>query len=376
MKIVYISNSIIPSRTANSIHVMKMCQAFADNGHEVVLLAPDDKLRYESNVNNIFEYYGVKENFTIKKLWYPNSKGKSLIYSMGIFIYLLLNKSFDLSYGRFVNGCYISSILGIKTMFESHVPIWNRKFLDKYFFARLIKSKYFLYLIVISNVLKEEYIKNTTLTDTDIIVAHDGADEVQDFNKKFKLNGKKIALKIGYIGSLYNGKGMEIISKLSYCKLDNVEFHIVGGSEEELSLWRHQCFSDNTFFYGFIPQGSTFTFVNAFDICILPNQKKVQILNSLTKDNEIGEYTSPLKLFQYMSHKKAIIASDIKVLKEVLNSDNSIICSVNDIEQWIDAIDILKNEQVRTTLGTKAYEDFKSHYTWKIRAKNVIEKIV
>ena len=43
MKILYISNSIIPSRTANSIHVMKMCQAFADNGHEVILLAPDKK---------------------------------------------------------------------------------------------------------------------------------------------------------------------------------------------------------------------------------------------------------------------------------------------------------------------------------------------
>mgnify|MGYP001195289087 FL=1 len=47
MKILYISNSIIPSRTANSIHVMKMCQAFADNGHEVILLAPDKKKKYE-----------------------------------------------------------------------------------------------------------------------------------------------------------------------------------------------------------------------------------------------------------------------------------------------------------------------------------------
>ena len=41
MKILYISKSSIPSRTANSIHVMKMCQAFADNGHEVVLLDVD-----------------------------------------------------------------------------------------------------------------------------------------------------------------------------------------------------------------------------------------------------------------------------------------------------------------------------------------------
>jgi hypothetical protein len=43
MKILYISNSTIPSRTANSIHVIKMCHAFADNGHEVILLAPDKK---------------------------------------------------------------------------------------------------------------------------------------------------------------------------------------------------------------------------------------------------------------------------------------------------------------------------------------------
>ena len=47
MRILYISKSVIPSRTANSIHVMKMCQALADNGHEVILLAPNLKNQYE-----------------------------------------------------------------------------------------------------------------------------------------------------------------------------------------------------------------------------------------------------------------------------------------------------------------------------------------
>ena len=60
MRILYISKSIIPSRTANSIHVMKMCQALSDNGHDVVLLAPHQKNQYEKGVNNIYEYYGVK----------------------------------------------------------------------------------------------------------------------------------------------------------------------------------------------------------------------------------------------------------------------------------------------------------------------------
>ena len=50
MKIAYISKSFIPSRTANSIHVMKMCSALAENGHEVTLLAPNFK-----NVNLIYD---------------------------------------------------------------------------------------------------------------------------------------------------------------------------------------------------------------------------------------------------------------------------------------------------------------------------------
>ena len=63
MKILYISKSIIPSRAANSIHVMKMCQAFADNGHDVILLAPDIKNKFETGVQDLYDYYGVKKKF-------------------------------------------------------------------------------------------------------------------------------------------------------------------------------------------------------------------------------------------------------------------------------------------------------------------------
>lgn len=93
MKLIYISNSIIPSRMANSIHVMKMCQALADNGHEVVLLAPDRKEKYENNIDDIYEYYGVKKNFYIKKLFFPNIKGGAILYTLAIFFFLYLIKN-------------------------------------------------------------------------------------------------------------------------------------------------------------------------------------------------------------------------------------------------------------------------------------------
>ena len=101
MKILYISKSIIPSRSANSIHVMKMCQAFSENGHQVVLLAPEIKNKYEANIKDIYNYYGVKKNFKIKKLWHPNLKFGAILYTLSIFFYLILNKKFSLVYGRF-----------------------------------------------------------------------------------------------------------------------------------------------------------------------------------------------------------------------------------------------------------------------------------
>ena len=93
-RVLYVSKSIIPSRTANSIHVMKMCQAFADNGHEVVLLAPNLKNKYESDIEDIYEYYGVKKNFKIKKLWHPDIIGGAIVYTISNFIYILFNKNF------------------------------------------------------------------------------------------------------------------------------------------------------------------------------------------------------------------------------------------------------------------------------------------
>ena len=91
MKILYISKSNIPSKSANSIHVMKMCQAFSNNGHQVVLLAPNNIDQYEKNVKNIYRYYGVKKIFKIKKIWHPNLKSGVIIYLLGIFfIYFLI----------------------------------------------------------------------------------------------------------------------------------------------------------------------------------------------------------------------------------------------------------------------------------------------
>ena len=373
MKILYISKSIIPSRTANSIHVIKMCQALADNGHEVVLLAPDVKDQYEADVNDIYEYYGVRKNFEIKKLWHPGIKVGAFLYTLSIFFYLCINKKFNLVYGRFLHGCYVATLLQNKVIFESHAPIFNNKNHRLTVFNKLIKNKYFKKMVVISQALKNMYLENGYLNDSKIQVAHDGADEVTNFNSKIELLGGKDNLKVGYVGHLYKGKGMEVIASMANKLDEDVEIHIIGGLEKDITHWKNKIIGRNIHFYGFIPHKKVSNYINALDVCLLPNQKIVFAHGSdSSKDNiNISTFTSPLKLFEYMSHKKPIIASDLPVIREVLNERNSILVKYDDIKLWISSIQKLKNLKKRESIANQALSDFYS-YTWKNRALLVI----
>ncbi|WP_066161423.1 glycosyltransferase family 4 protein [Aliarcobacter skirrowii] len=372
MKIVYISNSIIPSRTANSIHVMKMCQAFADNGHEVVLLAPNRYKEYENGVDDVYEYYGVRKNFEIKKLWWLYIKGSSFIYSLAIFFYFLFNKKPDIVYGRFLHGCYVATLFKRKVIFESHAPIYEKKSYELKLFENLIKSKYFQKLVVISQALKNMYLENGYLSDNKIQVAHDGADEVVDFETKAELLGDKDSLKVAYVGHLYKGKGIEVIALIADKVGIDVEFHIIGGLEKDIKFWKEKINSENVFFYGFVPQKEVGGYINALDVCLLPNQKVVLPHGAKDNSHNISDFTSPLKMFEYMAHKKAIVCSDIPVLREVLNEKNSILVDAENSKEWIQAIERLKNNELRQKLSQKAYGDFTCQYSWTRRSKEVI----
>jgi hypothetical protein len=68
MKIACISASRIPSTTANSMQVMKVCQALHQLGHDVHLFVPQNEKR--QNNTDIPSLYGLKLIFPIT--WLPS----------------------------------------------------------------------------------------------------------------------------------------------------------------------------------------------------------------------------------------------------------------------------------------------------------------
>jgi len=69
LNISYISLCSIPSKTAQSIGTMKLCEAFTANGHKVSLFVKN-KFWEKKVVHDcmIWEYYGIRNQFDIIKL--------------------------------------------------------------------------------------------------------------------------------------------------------------------------------------------------------------------------------------------------------------------------------------------------------------------
>lgn len=369
MKIVYLSTSTIPSRTANSIHVMKMCQAFAKNGHGVILFAPDNRAGREPGIEDVFSFYGVEKCFEIKYFPLLPVKGKGLIYG-----FLAAQKAKllhpDLVYGRDLPGCFFTSLLNMQVAFESHAPIEG--IIYCWIFRRLIRRAVFKKLVVITLALKEYYSERYPLLSANIIVAPDGADPVSENAEPIVFPNKGKKLQVGYVGHLYSGRGVEVIFQLAE-RCPWADFHVIGGTDQDIDTFRIQVASFvNLHIHGFKQPREAERYRIGCDVLLAPYQQKVSVAGDGVTTTE--KWMSPLKIFEYMAAGKAIICSNMPVLHEILEDGrNAILCLPQDIDAWEKSLEFLwKNEEMRFQLGENAKLDFIRNYTWNSRVQKVL----
>lgn len=368
MRIVYIATSIIPSRTANSIHVMKMCQAFAQNGHEVTLIVPDWKEGVEPGIEDVYEFYGVEECFEIEFIPRYLIKGGGLLFG-----YQAARKSKqlepDLVYGRALFGCFFSSLLKLPMAFETHAPL--HKVINIWIFRKLIRMPSFQKLVVITHALEKNYSNSFALTLDMIHVAPDGADPLSEdvVPIQYPNIGKKVH--VGYIGHLYSGRGIDIIQKLAE-RCPYADFHVIGGTEQDIEAYTKQTeFLHNLYIYGFMHPSVVDQYRLGCDILLAPYQKRVSVAGG---GGNTVDWMSPLKIFEYMAAGKAIISSDLPVLREVLEDGrNALLCDSEDIDSWEKAIQYLSEDpEFRKQLGQNAQSDLIQKYSWQTRAQSII----
>jgi len=371
-KLIYISNTRLPSEKANTYQSMVMCEAFS-KFCEVEFWYPIRRNTPEmSKVNSVFEFYNVKPIFKLKKIYSMdlrilhnyNQKIWFLLqnssFSINYLIQLILEKESSIIFTRDMIGLYFLSyakklgILKNRVYFEAH--IFSKKI------AKLVKNVNGL--VVINNYLKKLYeekgIKN-------ILVAHDGVKLEEYNNINYKSPSDKIK-NVVYIGNLFEWKGVYTLAESMKYMDNNVRLLIVGGSDDTLPKFREYIEKNNINnidLIGFVSKKDTLKYIEIADVLVLPNSSK----------DKMSYYTSPLKLFEYMASKRVIVASRLPSIKEVLeDKKNAILFEPDNPKDLADKIKwCLENDT--TTIVKQAYKDVQE-YTWDKRAGKIINWIL
>jgi len=367
-KLVYPSTAIIPSTQANSVQVMKMCNALCRFDFDVTLLA--GTFGRKKNID-VFDYYGIENTFSIVRKTTGCHRGSSFLLSLRLIPILKRlagSKQDTIFYGRDVIALYILARAGREVIYETHdiARKGPRGRAEK----KIIQSLNLSRIVFISEELKKAYIEKygVFLTDKKLIVAPDAADEQPNFTDTVHLNGDT-DFNACYIGGFHKGRGIELIMEIAG-KMSNVGFHLFGGTDRQISQLRQKS-PPNVHFYGYITPARTYMARNAADVLLMPYQKDVMVAQNAS---ETSRWMSPIKLFEYMSSKKPIISSNHKVLQEVLEHNrNCLLCESDNVEQWIRAIrNIQGDRKLYKDISETAYRDFIEHYTWDRRIQRIL----
>ncbi len=371
MRLAYFSSSTIPSREANSVHVMKMCQALSRQGHDVLLAAiagdsatGDDFARY--GVEPCFELirHGVRGRAPTSRIGYAFAAPK-LVRRAG--------RLPDLVYGRHLPSISVAARWSVPVIFESHqAPCAIERFFERRLFAR----PNFARLVVISEALRGEYRRlHPQVPARRILVAPDAADPPPDVpaDVAAAIRRSPDRLQVGYVGHLYPGKGIEVVLDLAR-RLPEVDFHVVGGTDSDLAAVQSRANgSGNLVFHGYVPAVDTEAYRRAMDVLLAPYQHRVHAAGGRA---EIGRWMSPLKIFEYMASRRPMIASDLPVLREVItDGETGLLAPPADLDAWVGAVQRLRDPALRTRLAERASTVWRERHTWSRRAEHVLAEL-
>lgn len=365
LKIDYVHGGGMPAASANSVNIAKMCAAFAALGHEVRLLLPG--ARADADGAKIAAYYDLAAPFEVERLG-------SIAHRAGFLAALSAAKGrmrrTDLVYTRSPRAASFSARIGLPSGLEIHSPVVGAR--ERPALQALIRSRNLRGLVCVSDALKQQVCADFELTDG-VFVAHSGADPAADSAAHPSAFDRRRML-VGYAGHLYPGKGMEIVVPLAR-SCPWADFQVVGGREEDVERWRRLSADvSNLKFAGAVPHSEIGRHVAAFDVVLAPYLRAVIVGETPT---DVSQWMSPLKIFEYMAAGKAIVSSDLPVLREVLSDERTaLLCNPDDVASWATALQRLHaDEALRASLGAEARRRFLSAFTWEKRAERILSAL-
>lgn len=367
----YVGSPELFSKGASAIHIMKMCQAMGRLGIAATLLIPAYRTPGE-----LFQYYGVEPNFRIVSFpYFGRSSLRNISHGVLASIYAgARRKEFDLAVTRnIVFASIATNVFGVPTVYDAHHPLVTGA---RLLFNSFKRSERLIRFSTNSRGLAEIYLREG-LPPEKLIVAHNGVDLHGYMSLPDKARAradlglpqdKKI---VCYSGNIYEGRGIEHLIEIAP-GMSGVLFLVVGGLESDVQRCRslaREKRAENIRFTSYVHNNTVPLFLAASDVLVMPYTSRMTIRGgTLARD-----FTSPIKLFEYMASGRPIVATSIPSVSEILEDGvNALLVPPDRPEALAAGIKrALDDPALAKVLSGRAASDVRG-YTWEVRAKKLL----
>lgn len=375
MRILYVSNSRMPTEKAHGFQIAKTIESFLKYQVKLVLLIPNRKNHIKDSIK---EFYDLSVDIEIKRspdifcffqkiserIYFPVQR---FFFGFYAFFFSLFFKS-DVIYSRDITLCFFLSLFGKKVVYEDHEPKKSFRLIYE-FFLKKIPIK----VVVAYNLL--DLYESIGVKKGTYIFAPNGVD-LDEFNKIFpdkKIWSEKLGLKsedkiILYVGHFYRWKG--VYTLIDAAKNINGKVVLIGGTEmdkEYIIQYIEKSGIKNVLVLPFIKHKDIIKFIKSADVLVLPNTGK---------EERSQKYTTPVKLFEYMASGVPIVASDVKSFEYYLKDKiNALLFEADNKDDFAHRVNIvLQNKVLANNISKKASLDV-NQYDWTHREEIILDFI-
>jgi len=371
MKILYVAPDVPVPHTGDflggSTHVLKVAESLARKRCEVLIISR--RMRGQCKYERISERIEVRRFY--RGLIFPIETGKRegrivvekrkrlfkffeniyfTFYRMILTFYVFLilcRRDFDLVVERNSAkgiGVLPAKILGVKAVVEV---------IDTDFSGIQLKlaDKILAYT---KKIIPKEFHEKVVLTHAGVDAKFKPVD-AREVRERYGLDGKVVV----YVGELSEWHGADMLLDIAERLKEEVKFLLVGKRLEKLrGDAKKRGIADKFVFAGFVKHEEMPKFISAADVGIAPYRPSEEM-------KKHGFYFSPIKIFEYMACGKAIVASDLEIIRDIISANRcGLLAKPGNAEDFASKIEILlRDEKMREIMG-KNGRKAALKYTW------------
>jgi len=384
VRILYFADIRFPLERANGIQTMETCFALAERGHRVHLVVKPDT---QTPARDPFEFYGLPRTpqLSIERANAP--AGAGMIARVG-YLSFMFGRAFgaaraDVIMTRDLGAAsaliQLPASMRAPVVYESHgyAPDVAAALPDLVATAKPAGRSKLKRLAAREELVwrrADGYVTITAALARDLEARFGSRQKLAIVPDGMRAPGPVTPLPqepiAAYAGHLYAWKGVDVFLS-ALARLPAARGLVVGGHDAEPDLGRVRALAqelgiaDRVTFTGLVEPSRVAAHLATARVVVLPNPASA----ISTK------YTSPLKLFEYMAAGRAIVASDLPSIREVLTHEESgLLVEPGDPGGLAAAIERLMVDGALAARLSQAAHARSAEYTWARRAER-LEKL-